>query len=434
MKTLKKFVALMTLAALVAGPAQALAVVNPGDDGENVTTHLTQPGGTGVVSPVIEAKFEARRCDGYLFNNKISTAQFPVGNGVWWCEEDKSNPGAQIVPSGDEAVNTDLMVCAVVAHPDLNNPIERAKLNVSADIYYPLVESPIDGSTKSFCGAKIEQITLTPNTDVDQTLRFMCSGTFDGYGTITSGIQEVDPSLLAMFETYDWDDICHQIYQQEAMVFCGTRVLSYEDPAGEYYVKAHAVYGGLADDQWNKFEYLGLPAFKSDFTAVTYDGPVNQGSWYHQSGNETFTYGGDGGATLKGTGNQVLQLTVRQDDMQLDKSSGIWNVRYTTRLGATPEWTWLDPNHWYYPSEKYADVTGGYVESGTGTNEQGYIIDNLLDLSKDKKMDFGINVEKFPGVAGDSYSGHMTLEAEAVAFTTCGACPVTGDQATTLCQ
>ena len=107
--------------------------------------------------------------------------------------------------------------------------------------------------------------------------------------------------------------------------------------------------------------------------------------------------------------------------MGFGKSSGNWNVKYKTRLGA--EYVWNDVGY-YKPSQFKADVVGGDVEPGVLSDEKGYDIDSWLDLSETEKMDFGIYVIKYPSSPGTVYSGHMTIEAEDVDFASCGQSPM----------
>jgi len=115
MKTLKKFVALMTLAALVLGPVQALAEIS--------TTSLTKKdvsSGDNDI-PYMHVKWEM---DGTI--SQLTGTDYYM---------DSNNPGAQFKPSGVSQEDKTITVCRNL------RPAQRVdftKLDgVYADIYYP---------------------------------------------------------------------------------------------------------------------------------------------------------------------------------------------------------------------------------------------------------------------------------------------------------
>ena len=87
-------------------------------------------------------------------------------------------------------------------------------------------------------------------------------------------------------------------------------------------------------------------------------------------------------------------MKVQQDDMNLESTDNVWNVRYDARVGNNDaDWRNYDP----YQTKKLQDV---------------------LDLSELEEMDFSILVTKFPSPNYDYY-GEMTLSATQANFRNC---------------
>jgi len=89
-----------------------------------------------------------------------------------------------------------------------------------------------------------------------------------------------------------------------------------------------------------------------------------------------------------------LAMRVKQNDMGLGKTDGLWNVKYDARVGSEASFASYWPN-----------VTA--------------ILNNSLDLSELDEMDFSIDVSKFPPTHTGSYTGTMTLSAASTAHLTC---------------
>jgi len=404
---MKKFIVLTLTFAFVFGMSGfSNASLVPGSSSDEVDTSLTQvTGSTGSENPIIKAKWEMRECRssgtaehvGYYTDDSYNN---------WWCEDNHTTDLAQFLPSGDENQNTPVEICTVVAHSLLKNPDDLDDFSVSADVYYPTVQTPTKPT--QFCGKMISEIDLLPLTR-EEGLRLACGD------ASYSGIRQLDPGLPVFGTGYvdDYDDICHEIDQQEAVVFCGPIVLSYEDPEGQYLTKVHVIspqntLAGLN----NEFTYLPLDAFKIDFTSIGY-GNVALNTFSSVSGDTSMTT--PGSPTISGTGNTVLQINVNQDDMgfstRLVSGTPRWNVWYKARLGSTPIWSSLP---YYAPDADYPTPPGGDD------------LDNLLDLSEIQKMDFGILVEKFLSSQehpSTLYEGDMTISGSEVAMDACGSWP-----------
>jgi len=83
-----------------------------------------------------------------------------------------------------------------------------------------------------------------------------------------------------------------------------------------------------------------------------------------------------------------------QDDMGLDKTGTVWNVKYDGRVGNTST-DWVN----YWP-------------------ETTTWLKKFLDLSETNEMDFSVLISKFPPTGANSFTGTMTLGAKSVAHLT----------------
>ena len=378
------------MSAMFAGPALATTTQVGAGDTHSAATGLTQPSTSSTSPIIVKAKWEMREeRSGDCVDSRVGNWTSAAYTNGWWSEDNFVADGAQLMPSGDNTIDTNYAVCAVVAHPDLKNNLSR--FSVSADINYPNVHGI--GTTKQFCGQRITEIDLSALSVADG-LKLACSGAGDN-------VMTSDPGLATRYSNYTWSDICEEISQQEAVVFCGISTLSYEAPAGDYAVTAIATVDGAQQvTAANNMNYLPLVAFKTDFTSVLYGNNVLIGNLATVGGDTSMTT--PLAPTVQETGNEVLTLHVAQDDMGFDQrtvnNTPIWNVHYKTRLGSTPLWASLAT---YDPSVKKPNaIIGG-----------GYTLDNMLDLSETQKLDFGILVDKYPYAPGTPYSGSLVITA-----------------------
>lgn len=418
---MKKSIAVLSLLALVLGPVQALAAptVNPGVSSAVVGTELTQATSTSAVDPiVIKAKWEMRAkrsTDAATSSDNKIVGYWTDGtaNDDYWYEDDNPTArtaGAQFYPSGDENVFSQIAVCGVIDHPWLRNPSDLSKFVVSADIYYPNVNSV----GKNFCGAFYKEIALSP-LSYNDGIKLLCGSTTPTPSE--TGIFTRDPGIVQRYG-FSESDICYQLSQEQSKVFCGIMPLSYEAPAGDYTVKLFANAQGLSQvTQTNKFAYYQLPSFKIDFPGGINFGKVDTNTENNLSGTvegDTIFSLNDTRPTIKGTGNVQLNIKVEQNNMGFGERTLVdgtvrSNVQYKARLGSLPNWTSIG----YYKPTNTSQVTySPFINLAT------------LDLSQDQKMDFGILVEKFPPEhTSTAYSGSMTLTGTALPFTTCNPAP-----------
>ncbi|MFZ3099678.1 MAG: hypothetical protein WA103_00375 [Minisyncoccales bacterium] len=381
MKTLKKFVALMTLAALVAGPAQALAQTNP------ISTGLSR-GVSGGSAPIVKVKWEMNA----PYQSFLGT------------DDNMSVAGAQFNAAGTWGSKKEYSVCAVVTDPNGASDI----YGVYADIYYPsdkvthkysdrlnyVPSESVDNPTGG-CSEFIEENTLTKLSKTD------------GYNLICNVIRTNNTNLPTWTSGYDYDEICAadgELMKEEAYVYCDDKYLLWEEPAGNYKVEVFALdNGGNGSARLtNYFEYLPFTGFEKDFTAVSY-GEVLLNTHKKISGDLTWN---NAVPTVRNTGNTRAQLYIAQDDMGLGQSSGAWNVQFDGRIGnAEGDWVVFDPF-------KYKTVAGNPAEANWTP------LLEILDLSEMEEVDFSILVKKWPD-ASTSYTGSMWLSAEQGADLVC---------------
>jgi hypothetical protein len=87
-------------------------------------------------------------------------------------------------------------------------------------------------------------------------------------------------------------------------------------------------------------------------------------------------------------------MSVWQNDMGVGKTDDVWNIKYEARVGDNAVWKSYLP-------------------------EETALLDDLLDLSAMKAIDFAIEVLKFPESTGPEYAGKMTLDAQKVEHLMC---------------
>lgn len=370
---MKKLIAIclaLTVFVWTAGPI--LAGAQAGAIG--ITTGLTQDSSGGTVPRVLVSW--VARGDSYTsptqYYRDNSTAEY-----------------SQINPSGQEDVNTTIAMCAIV-ESDYGIDYINA---VYADVYYPVdIELPtwhsvLLNQSGDGCGKFMQQDLLTKLTK-QQGIDLFCTNV---YGN------NIDLPYWNSSESYT--SLCGttgKLYKDEAVVYCGKKTISYEDPAGFYkittLVQDKNSGSGTHD---HGFNYEAMTAFEVDFSEVQY-GPVKLNINKIISGDVDFTTIAK--PTIKNVGNTRLSISVYQDDMNLGKTTGVgWNVGYGARIGHVVGFTTYEP-------ETTTPIT------------------SWLDLSEVNEMDFSVKVTKFPYPLPDGgFVGNMTLSANDPGFDL-GAC------------
>lgn len=345
--------------AMVAAPAMAGAVTT---QTVGVGTSLT-PDTTGGAAPAVQAKWEAN------VDKWSDDVMLPSAN----------SEGAQFYPTGVKDQNRRIAICSIVSDPDGLTDVKH----VYADVYYPVGISvgpdhyKLDsqtGSETAGCGVLMQEDELTPLSKTD------------GIALFCGDIQSKNNNLPTFNTGYDYSAICKldgTLQKETAKVYCVEKDLSYEDPAGEYRVKAVVVdAAGKSGTLTNHFDYLAMTAFETDFATISY-GNVRLETEKIINGDLAW---GTPMATVRNVGNTRAAITISQDDMHFGKTGLNWNVYYKARVGSEfGDWTQYDPN---------VTVT----------------LNDELNLSEKDEIDFAIFVRKFPDDV-TNYSGTMTLGA-----------------------
>jgi len=317
-----------------------------------------------------------------------SGGQTPIVKAKWEANADRytdasTDAGAQLLPSGQYNVHKTVSICAVVTDPDGLADIN----NVYADVFYPYValgSSHVALSDQSGvgCGAFMQEDLLT-RLDKAAGIDLFCNK-----------VRNLNNNLPTFNTDYSYSEICGttgELEKDTAAVYCGEKQISYEDPSGDYEVWAVGQdKNGSQGVLKNHFTYLPMTAFETDFNQVAY-GNVRLNTHKIIPGDLTWDAMNQGRASVRNVGNTRLAMKIWQNDMELGKTSGQWNVKYDARIGSTSTYAV------YYP-------------------ETTNVLDDELDLSELDEMDFSIDISKFPPYhGGTSYTGTMILSADPVA-------------------
>lgn len=292
--------------------------------------------------------------------------------------------GSQFIPPGRYGADKQIALCAVVE----NHAYADA---VYAEIYYPeniaLGNSyiPSNGQSGLGCGKMMMQQRLF-RLDKDSGMNIFCSM-----------IKDQNNNLPVFAAGYDYDDFCRldgSLTIESSAVYCGSRNISFGDPAGDYMVKTISGQGGgISSVIEDHFTYFPVTAFETDFNAIDY-GKVKINLKKTITGDEDFDTAKLNAPTVRNVGNTRLTVKILEDDMGLGRSYEEWNVRFEARSGKDSVFTVFSPNI----------VTP---------------INDPLDLFEATGIDFSVNIFKFPVLLPERIGGSMVLSAEAIAHLTC---------------
>jgi len=373
MKTLKKFVALMTLAALVVGPAQALAAT--------ATTTLSNGGGSSN-GPTVIAKWEM---DG-PYASYLGTDAIMTGTG---------SAGSQMLPSGQYQVNKTVAVCGIVTDANGRDYVK----NLYGDVYYPdsvsLGSSHVDPITNQnrevkACGEMVRECSMTKLTDAN------------AFSLFCNNIRNNNANLPTFAANYDYAKVCDDasagvLAKKTAYAYCCDFTMSYEDPAGSYKVNVWGANnaGTNGAPLSNQMQYLQTKAFDIDFNAIDY-GTVVPSIWKPVAGDTTWTATpGVNSATIRNVSSTPLQIGVWQDDMGINDPNGTTYVTYGAAIGGSA-YTTYGPN---------------LIVSAANPTHKATPIIKYLKLSEKNELDFEVNVSKFPQQLTGPFTGTMEISA-----------------------
>jgi hypothetical protein len=378
---MKKILTFSVLATLVFSTMSPLSACYAQDDGgENATTMVTESastsltastgGGSANEAPFVKAKWEM---DG----------PYATMGGL----DDNVVAGAQFNPSGGYRVDKTISLCAIATDSDGLSDID----SVYGDVFYPNVGihegTPVPGNEG--CGKM-----------VGTECRMMKLTKENGLSLFCDKIRNKNTNLPVFSEEYDYDEICKadgELQKETAAVYCCDKPLSYEDPSGDYTVKAFAQdkFGVSSDPLVNTFTYQSVTSFETDFNSIAY-GNVKLNT--HKIINGDLVWAatkGINGASIRNTGNTRVQIGVLQDDMGLGKTGTAWNVAWDARIGNNAaDWT------------VYAPYAMTWLKK-------------VLNLSETNEMDFSVDISKFALGTGPNYTGDITLNGVEAAHLTC---------------
>jgi PKD repeat protein len=133
----------------------------------------------------------------------------------------------------------------------------------------------------------------------------------------------------------------------------------------------------------NSFTYLPVACIEYDFSSINY-GVAGLGFDKWAMGDELFGTGNK--PTVRNTGNVPARIRITQDDMSFGKDfQGLWNVRYSARIGNA------DSTPHYFPNDNV-------------------LIPVVINPGNNQAMNFLIQISKGTG----THSGIMTLGYEAL--------------------
>jgi len=322
------------------------------------------------------------------------TASSPVVRAVWQMQgpsasllgtDDNSDPGAQLLPSGQYQVNKPISNCAVVSDLDGIADIDA----VSSEVYYPETSFGADDpAVRTGCGAKMGTACQMTKLAKEEGSSLFCET-----------IQNNNNNLPSFYDISSYADLCGEdgeLAKETAAVYCCDSELAYDDMAGDYQVLAFGQdkSGSTSNILKTSFSYVELTAFEADFSNINY-GSVKLNSRKIIEGDTAWNDArGENQATVRNVGNTRLEMTVSQNDMGMGKTEGVWNIRYGAKAGANASWT----NYW---------------------PEETTTLNDILNLSKLEQIDFAIEILRFPEDTVTDYSGKMTINGQKAEPLTC---------------
>lgn len=152
--------------------------------------------------------------------------------------------------------------------------------------------------------------------------------------------------------SYDRDDLVHELQQFEAKIYTGEKVLHQHQPYGEYRVLAYAYDQGNEKSEFleNSFTYVRSCGFDLDFTALDFgEVKVSKTQWI--SGDTVWDEPPEGPnpPTVRNRGNGPISMRVCFDDMGFGmrnvNGEDVSNVHFDARFDLE-EPVDFDPDEW----------------------------------------------------------------------------------------
>jgi hypothetical protein len=288
----KKLVAVMSLLAVVLGPASAFAA--PASTTEDIDTSLdviTNTNG-GNANPIVKAKWE----------EEISDTNLESGDPT------HATVGSQFNPPLVNGAKKEITVCTVVTDPQGLSTIATVKATVDGPVCAGKTPHWLYELTKAY----------TPDTQAAAAkARFQSA---------------YDKNLVKYFDGYVYTEIMNELNNGHAAIYCGPFQLDYEDPSGLYNVevKAQDTLNGTTKKN-NQFLYVPMAGVVTDFEDVDYGFVQLLSESMANAGD--FNLGPDATTpTVKNIGNTRMTLSINQDNMGLPLDT---DIVYAARVGDT---------------------------------------------------------------------------------------------------
>ncbi len=308
----------------------------------------------------------------------------PLVMAVWAMREngtdDSPEPFAQILPSGEQDVDSQFRICgAVRPGTDVDGGF-----GVYSQFSYPkdAAFAPNDPAKRSGCGQAVSPLCQMKPLESSAGLELFCRNIKKNNGNLpVFAAKDGENKTL-----YDYDAICGEIEKKAVSVYCCDQSLAYDDISGIYQasVVAQNAAGKFSNLLITDLDYLPVTSFVMDFSTVSYGtvaANVAQSAHYYADDDHHNL----GAAFIRNTGNTRLQVSIEQNDMGLGKTDGAYNVRYQARY-ASGNGTWT----YYAPDEPG-------------------ILPGELDLSENKAIDLGVTVLKYPDKLTKEFSGSLVV-------------------------
>jgi hypothetical protein len=262
---------------------------------------------------------------------------------------------------------------------------------------YKVVFTPVTDTLGS--PASIAALNAAYGTGGNASLVYFNNiGTYDGMAATQGWSGAYTISQLATAQTGELAKGVAQLWEAQG-------VLTYEQPAGTYYVDDNAknTYDNSAVMFEQPFTYMNIPGVEIDFNQINYGSSIPTKQDVIIPGDTL--WGGQipastNGMTVRNIGNTWAQVTVSQDDMAFGKLGSV----ATTYSGLTPPTSTQSVWNVWYDAQMGSSGYVYYDPFVTAT------MPGVLGLSTMNELDFSIDVLDGSG----SHGGTMTIGAVAV--------------------
>jgi len=264
---------------------------------------------------------------------------------------------------------------------------------VFADVYHPL-NSPPPYSTSTDPRGPFFKYEIPFTAQVQFIPGGIISDTDKG-NEIAAVNAAYNAHLITFANGYTLTEVVTELSKGTAVLWKGTALIDYEQPAGEYTVNVFAIDHTNATSAAlvNTFTYVAISGVEVDFSKIVY-GSVGLDVEKMIAGdtvwdaNPTPVVVGEGQpnqATVRNIGNTWAHVTINESDMGFGQDiNGLWNVAFDARMGNS-------------------DTYRVYFNPGATVT-----LPNFLKLSTQDELDLSIKVHK--SVPGQTlYSGTIVI-------------------------